>query len=459
MARLSNPYSKRVKSNDSLQRAIVLLFVCLVVTWCAVTWKYINGDMTNVGMPPVPTVSERKSVDHLTTASDTSSSSSSGLKGSSEENKRKGNDNKDNNNNKDNKKKRGKHDYRTFHIETPPPKQKHERVNFNDQIANLTKIHPVFEGREKLVHMLLEMYIDVEQIDEKVWAQVPVWDDIVKIHGSGPVIYGLDQCEDYRNRVAPIDRRVGVAGMFNTGTNLLAILLQHNCAIPERVAKWGRKKGHGMEWQVPWGKHTPAWYRKKAHVKNFIGQIPEDDLMVAVMVRHPHDWIKSMCRHCYTAKWIHKKDNCPNLYDGNTVHAKFGPGPSDHASIAHMWNDWNGVYHNATFPRLLVRFEDTVFFPKEVSRRVCSCVGGKLMTPKERDGLFHYVIDSAKTGPGHGPGAKRNGLLDAWIKYGKPRDYTPFRPSDLEFIEQHIDHQIMSDLGWQGPPPHLTLSS
>jgi hypothetical protein len=173
--------------------------------------------------------------------------------------------------------------------------------------------------------------------------------------------------------------------------------------------------------------------------------------MVAVMVRNPHDWMASMCRHGYTAKWKRTAKNCPNLYEGNSVHAKFGPGPSDHASLAHMWNDWNGVYFNASFPRVMVRFEDTIFFPKEVSKKVCSCVGGKLITPKENDGIFHYVIDSAKTGPGHGPGKKRNGLIDAWIKYGRARE-VKLSKSDLEFSEKYLNRDIVQALSWGFPP-------
>ena len=348
------------------------------------------------------------------------------------------------------KRKKDTTDYRTIKIETPPPRAKHDPMDFDAVIANLTATNPVFIGRERLARMLLEMYIDPTQVEDSIWKQVPVWDDIVTVHGRAPVIYGLDSCQAFRDTVAPIDRHVGIAGMFNTGTNLLAILLQHNCAIPEGIAKWGRKKGHGMEWQVPWGKHTPAWYRGQANVKNFIGKIPPEHMFVAAMLRDPHDWMASMCRHGYTAKWNHTARNCPNLFDGNVVNAKFGPGPSHHASLVHMWNDWNGAYHRAPFPRALVRFEDTIFFPKETSRIICTCVGGKLTTPKENDGLFHYVIDSAKTGPGHGAGKKRNGLIDAWIKYGNAR-ITKMSKSDLEFAAKHLDRDIVSAMQWKFP--------
>jgi hypothetical protein len=151
-------------------------------------------------------------------------------------------------NNKRKPRKKDTNDYRNIVIETPPPKDHviSDLRGIQKQAEELAAANPVYRGREKLVKMLLEMYINVTQIDDSVWEQVPVWDDIVKVHGSHPVIYGLDSCEQFRNSVDPMDRRVGIAGMFNTGTNLLAILLQHNCAIPERIKKMGRKKGHGM---------------------------------------------------------------------------------------------------------------------------------------------------------------------------------------------------------------------
>jgi hypothetical protein len=349
------------------------------------------------------------------------------------------------------RKKKDTNDYRNIKIETPPPKSKHNSWNIDQVLKNLTDSNPTYIGREKLVRMLLEMYIDPTQIDDSIWLQVPVWEEIVQVHGRDPVIYGLDSCEKFRNTVDPIDRHVGIAGMFNTGTNLLAIILQHNCGIPEGIRKLGRKKGHGMEWQVPWGKHTPAWYRGKARVKNFIGDIQPENMLVAVMLRDPHDWMASMCRHGYTARWDRNSANCPNLYDGNIVQAKFGPGPSTHDSLAHMWNDWNGAYYNADYPRVLVRFEDTIFFPKEVAQKVCTCVGGELFPPKENDGMFHYVIDSAKTGPGHGPGKKRNGLIDAWIKYGKAQQIR-LGKSDLEFSAKHLNRDIVESMHWKFPP-------
>lgn len=302
-----------------------------------------------------------------------------------------------------------------------------------------------FRGREKLVGMLLEMH----SISEETLEAVPMWEDIARERGP-PVILGTEKCAEFRERVPALDRRVAIAGMFSTGTNLLSQLLQHNCAIPEGVEKKGRKGGHGMDWQVPWGKHTPAIFRSTTRTKRDEG-IPEENVLPVVTVRHPYDWMMSMCRHAYTAKWKRNAENCPNLYDGNGVTARFSPGDSHYSSLPAMWNDWNNHYYNATYPRLLVRFEDVVFYPKELSTSICQCAGGQIMTPKDNDSLFHYVIDSAINGGGHGK-AKRNGLLDSWIKYGGPRDFSKFSKSDLEFSRLVVDRNLMAKFHWDFPP-------
>lgn len=51
-----------------------------------------------------------------------------------------------------------------------------------------------------------------------------------------------------------LERMLGAAGMFSTGTNLLTQLLKRNCYIPERAERYGldtaSKEQLGMRWQV-----------------------------------------------------------------------------------------------------------------------------------------------------------------------------------------------------------------
>eukprot|EP00729_Bicosta_minor_P021672 gene21672-21777_t len=49
-----------------------------------------------------------------------------------------------------------------------------------------------------------------------------------------PRMFGLDQCARYRSTVAFADRKWGVAGLHNTGTNLLFRTMTQNCKVRRR---------------------------------------------------------------------------------------------------------------------------------------------------------------------------------------------------------------------------------
>lgn len=86
---------------------------------------------------------------------------------------------------------------------------------------------------------------------------LPTWSQVQQVVGTHPYLLNLESCPRYRDKVPPIERMLGAAGMFNTGTNLVTHLLKQNCEIPERREKYGpkqSKESYGMRWQVPWGK-------------------------------------------------------------------------------------------------------------------------------------------------------------------------------------------------------------
>jgi hypothetical protein len=136
-----------------------------------------------------------------------------------------------------------------------------------------------------------------------------------------------------------------------------------------------------------------------------------------------------------------------------------------------MWNDWYGEYFyenytmNATmgsvesqgnltapFPRLMIRFEDIIFFPYEVTQQVCKCAGGVLgHRPDDTDvanNTFHYVVRSAKTGGGHGPASQRNGLIDSWVRYGKSDPRNEYNDEATRIAEDALDQLIVKAFGY-----------
>jgi hypothetical protein len=195
-----------------------------------------------------------------------------------------------------------------------------------------------------------------------------------------------------------------------------------------------------------------------------------EEVLPIVLIRNPYSWMQSMCRNPYTARWkgMHDTKTCPKLRIGttadgyNSVDVNFGSGPTHHKSLGHLWNDWYGEYMygnstttnvsggtitNAPFPRLIVRFEDIIFFPFEVTKQICACAGGILGHRNDdkdvANGTFHYVVRSAKAGMGHGPASQRNGLIDSWVRYGSDDPKAAYSSFDVQVAKEVLDPWIM----------------
>lgn len=84
--------------------------------------------------------------------------------------------------------------------------------------------------------------------NNKTMASMPKWSEVVKSFGSKPKIYGLDTCQQFQQTTKSFERHIGVAGMFNSGTNLLSSLLASNCQNQARIDRRGIS-ATGMEWQ------------------------------------------------------------------------------------------------------------------------------------------------------------------------------------------------------------------
>lgn len=98
------------------------------------------------------------------------------------------------------------------------------------------------------LNLLLQAGVD--DLTEDIINQLPLVSDIHAQYGTKPIVHNLESCERFRHSYPPGERFMAVAGMFNTGTNILGNLIVHNCAIPRPKGK----KGTGMRQQVPWGK-------------------------------------------------------------------------------------------------------------------------------------------------------------------------------------------------------------
>jgi hypothetical protein len=204
------------------------------------------------------------------------------------------------------------------------------------------------------------------------------------------------------------------------------------------------------------GKHTPPGDEdfRQSHKTLHDAEVVANNILPAVTIRDPLFWLHSMCKHTYTARWHHGDDDghCPDFNAHNNLQTTltYSDFKKKHDSILHHWNDYYNEYLNADFPRLLVRYEDLLFHPKELTKSVCECAGGSM----KRDGGFQYIVDSAKKGVG-AHGAVRTGYVDAMIKYGtEEKRYSKYvAKRDLEYIRDHADANLMTLLSYPPADP------
>jgi len=97
---------------------------------------------------------------------------------------------------------------------------------------------------------IIEMFEDagLKEMDDSTYAVLPTWEDVSSVYGSEPRVIGLEQCKEFRAKGNPWDHFVSTAGTFNSGTNLMAEMLIHNCHMQDRMDKLGAKN-RGIRWQ------------------------------------------------------------------------------------------------------------------------------------------------------------------------------------------------------------------
>ena len=343
-------------------------------------------------------------------------------------------------------------------------------------------------GKEQFLNLLSDAGIQIP--DVRVIQLLPTLHQVEQLYGkNGPRTVGLSQCDSFHRKesqdTAGSQRRaLGIAGMFNSGTNLAAEYLKSNCILApanypddnncnnnSSSSSSTNTRTMDILWEVPWGKHVVADMRKIHHPQKeennrFVHSNHGTDtswnyanVMPIVMIRDPFFWMQSQCHHNYGAQWLHTSDHCPNLVPNQVdfklyhfpkgtipVRIKYDFGLRKWDSLVHLWTLWYQQYFkDADYPRLLVRFEDFVFYPKQVTEQICACAGGTTREGKD----FQYQMESAKTGPGHGKA--RNSWVSAMIRYGSPGPHRlkGFTEQDLRLADKTLDLDLMQTLSYQ----------
>jgi hypothetical protein len=303
--------------------------------------------------------------------------------------------------------------------------------------------------KDQIYEILEQAGIHKSELNKATRAQLPTWTKVLREYGDHPLIYGLERCENFTSSRDMSMSFFGIAGTFNSGTNLLAELLIQNCQITERMEKYGEDQ-RGIRWQVPWGKHTPVQFRGK-HVTRTDRAVPLENSFPMITIRDPYSWLLSMCRHPYAARWGHEVDHCPNIvsYRNNeisNVYVFFQESLVEYDNLPEMWNKWYQDYLAVDFPRVLVRFEDLLFFGKNVTETLCACGGGVPRRPN-----FVHIQDSAKLGTA-AHGNHKTGLVQALIRYGNFQNRTiGMTAGDVKYAKEFFDDELMKMFNYRHP--------
>jgi hypothetical protein len=226
------------------------------------------------------------------------------------------------------------------------------------------------------------------------------------MYGKPVVIEGLERCAEWRATTSLL-RRSSIAGIFNSGTNLLTNMFRKNCVMPmecpasyrggTKLFKEAVERGECIDYpfQVPWGKHNPFSWRG-SHTADRLSHFNVSEILPVAVIKDPLTWMPSMCRKSYAVQF-RKPPCCPSPMrpDRPTFKVNYrSDAPGTYHSLVELWSKWYREYVDSPLPRLVIRYEDLLFEPRATLGAVCKCAGGR-MKPD-----FDYVSDPAKFGAG-----------------------------------------------------------
>lgn len=159
------------------------------------------------------------------------------------------------------------------------------------------------------------------------------------------------------------------------------------------------------------------------------------------------------CKQSYDATWNKSGgDRCPNLLlpnsnEPNPVRVNWeSKFPENYGSLVELWNDWNKAYVQATFPRLLIRYEDMLWHGEKVLELIAECAG----IPRRQPFSFRY--GASKT---HGHSGN---LVTSLQKLLAPSRQL-MTPRNAEFAQHQLNKELMELFQYTGSSSTTTTSS
>ena len=224
---------------------------------------------------------------------------------------------------------------------------------------------------------------------------------------DGPVILGMERCAEFRRQWGS-NGTIAVASLFNAGSNALTRNLQLNLEMPGNYRAFfsnGELNQYGVLSQVPWWKHNPVISDPINGRRS--DSIEHASVLPIVLVRDFYFWRKSTCTARYSLDWppsyrTYERNTCPSFFHSDedqeasdntidmhevTFRVEDGriPKTTDlkFPSLVDLWNSFHQQYLDAPFPRLIVRYEDTLFHLPEILQAIQECAGASWRSVEE----------------------------------------------------------------------------
>ncbi|GKZ00372.1 hypothetical protein MPSEU_000990200 [Mayamaea pseudoterrestris] len=334
---------------------------------------------------------------------------------------------------------------------TRPPFYTATDAIFNDTTIELDPCH----DKEHLLKIVESTGIRLVNNTTRriICEMMPTWTQVTSLYGNKPRILGLDTCQKYRNMLAqanvsslvPIYSMPRVAGLHNSGTNALADTFFDNLAMNPSV-----RSNNPRVYNTPWRKHTPLEYRYNVTARLYDWHENKHHVLPVVVIRDPYRWMAGMCKLHYNVRWAKDARHCPNLVAYPDNRSEFMLKPSVHVwldlkeptlrtsveyeSLVHMWSNWNQQYVEADFPRLVVRYEDTLYHSEQVFRAIAECAG----IPLKHDTFRPFALRASSKKN------TSNDLVSALAKNGVNHDrFSRMTTNDIAFAKEHLDPELL----------------
>jgi hypothetical protein len=353
------------------------------------------------------------------------------------------------------------------HIQSDLPAVPVINLELNDMPVFLSD--PCQEKR-RLVEILLDAGYPPRNLTTELCHALPSWDQVVDLYGDSPVILGLNEsC----HRLDHITLQPRVAGMYHTGTNALARLLMQQDPARQQSAS----SPNYRDYDAPYGKHAPYAFHKRVELL--------DNMLIITLIRDPFRWMRKMCRVRYDATWDRSHPHrCPNLVKSlpttrlengsaivnSSTYTTFPvtvqivgsvasnqtkkpelPAAITYPSLADWWSTWNRDYYQATSAaetgprRLMIRFEDLLFFAPQVLAAIRDCIGwssansSRAKEHARSSSLPNHLLGAAKD---HGWSSD---MVSALIQYGTTQGrHKGLARVDKEYVQTALDAELMN---------------